>query len=55
VLADITGERTADPSDEWDDPTDADALLERVRVRHRLPATHPTRSSSSATARPAAA
>ena len=41
VLADITGERTADPSDEWDDPTDADALLERVRVRHRLPATHP--------------
>jgi ribonuclease R len=22
-------------------PTDADALLERVRVRHRLPATHP--------------
>ena len=41
VLADITGERTADPSDEWDDPTDADALLERVRARHRLPATHP--------------
>ena len=41
VLADITGDRTADPSDEWDDPTDADALLERVRVRHRLPATHP--------------
>ena len=41
VLADITGERTADPSDEWDDPTDADALLERVRVRHRLPTTHP--------------
>jgi ribonuclease R len=41
VLADITGERTADPSDEWDDPTDADALLERVRVRHRLPASHP--------------
>jgi ribonuclease R len=41
VLAAITGERTADPSDEWDDPTDADALLERVRVRHRLPATHP--------------
>ncbi|CAA9355842.1 MAG: 3'-to-5' exoribonuclease RNase R [uncultured Frankineae bacterium] len=41
VLADITGDRTADPSDEWDDPTDADALLERVRVRHRLPASHP--------------
>jgi ribonuclease R len=41
VLADITGDRTADPSDEWDDPTDADALLERVRVRHRLPLTHP--------------
>ena len=41
VLADITGERTADPSDEWDDPTDADALLERVRVRHRLPSGHP--------------
>ena len=41
VLADITGDRTADPSDEWDDPTDADALLERVRVRHRLPVSHP--------------
>ena len=41
VLADVTGDRTADPSDEWDDPTDAEALLERVRVRHRLPATHP--------------
>ena len=41
VLADVTGDRTADPSDEWDDPTDADALLERIRVRHRLPASHP--------------
>ena len=41
VLADVTGDRTADPSDEWDDPTDAEALLERVRVRHRLPAGHP--------------
>ncbi len=41
VLADITGERTADPSDEWDDPTDGDALLERIRVRHRLPTGHP--------------
>ncbi|MDP9466217.1 MAG: RNB domain-containing ribonuclease [Actinomycetota bacterium] len=41
VLAEITGARTADPSDEWDDPTDADALLERIRVRHRLPTTHP--------------
>lgn len=41
VLADVTGDRTADPSDEWDDPTAADALLERVRVRHRLPLDHP--------------
>ena len=41
VLADVTGDRTADPSDEWDDPTDPDALLERVRVRHRLPLDHP--------------
>lgn len=41
VLADVTGDRTADPTDEWDDPTDADALLERVRVRHRLPVGHP--------------
>lgn len=41
VLADITGPTTADPSDEWDDPTSADALLERVRIRHRLPIDHP--------------
>ena len=41
VLADITGPSTADPSDEWDDPTSADALLERVRVRHRLPLDYP--------------
>ena len=41
VLADITGPTTADPSDEWDDPVAADALLERVRVRHRLPAGYP--------------
>ena len=41
VLADITGPGTADPSDEWDDPTSADALLERVRIRHRLPLDHP--------------
>ena len=41
VLADITGPGTADPSDEWEDPTAADALLERVRVRHRLPLDYP--------------
>ncbi|MCW2713794.1 MAG: ribonuclease [Frankiales bacterium] len=41
VLADITGPSTADPSDEWDDPVAADALLERVRVRHRLPTGYP--------------
>ena len=41
VLADVTGDRTADPSDEWEDPTGAEALLERVRVRHRLALTHP--------------
>jgi ribonuclease R len=41
VLADITGPTTADPSDEWEDPTSADALLERVRIRHRLPLEHP--------------
>lgn len=41
VLADITGPTTADPSDEWDDPTSADALLERVRIRHRIRLDHP--------------
>jgi ribonuclease R len=41
VLADITGPGTADPSDEWDDPTSADALLERIRIRHRLPLDYP--------------
>jgi ribonuclease R len=41
VLADITGDLVADPSDEWDDPTDADALLERIRIRHRLPLGYP--------------
>ena len=41
VLADITGPGTADPSDEWDDPTSADALLERVRIRHRIALDHP--------------
>ncbi|MEX2291364.1 MAG: ribonuclease R family protein [Mycobacteriales bacterium] len=41
VLADITGSSTADPSDEWEDPTSADALLERIRIRHRLPLKHP--------------
>lgn len=41
VLADITGPTTADPSDEWDDPVAADALLERIRIRHRLPLDYP--------------
>ena len=41
VLADITGDGTADPADEWEDPLDADALLERVRERHLLEAEHP--------------
>jgi ribonuclease R len=41
VLADVTGDGTADPADEWEDPLDADALLERVRERHLLPADHP--------------
>jgi len=41
VLADITGPGVADPSDEWEDPVAADALLERVRVRHRLPLGYP--------------
>ncbi len=41
VLADITGPGTADPSDEWDDPTSADALLERIRIRHRIPTDYP--------------
>jgi ribonuclease R len=41
VLADITGEQTADPSDEWDDPTDYEALLERIRIRHLLPLGYP--------------
>ncbi len=41
VLADITGPGTADPTDEWEDPIAADALLERVRVRHRLPLDYP--------------
>jgi ribonuclease R len=41
VLADLTGDGTADPSDEWDDPLDAEALLERVRERHLIAASHP--------------
>jgi ribonuclease R len=41
VLADVTGHLTADPSDEWEDPTDFEALLERVRVRHLLPLGYP--------------
>ena len=41
VLADVTGDRKADPSDEWEDPTGAEALLERIRVRHRLSFSHP--------------
>jgi len=41
VLADVTGPGTADPSDEWEDPVSADALLERVRVRHQLPLDYP--------------
>lgn len=41
VLADITGDRTADPLDEWEDPLDVDTLLERIRVRHLIEADHP--------------
>jgi ribonuclease R len=41
VLADVTGDAVADPSDEWEDPTSADALLERVRVRHSIALDHP--------------
>jgi ribonuclease R len=41
VLADVTGDRTADPSDEWADPLDAETLLERVRVRHLIAPEHP--------------
>jgi ribonuclease R len=41
VLADVTGDLVADPSDEWEDPTAADALLERVRVRHSIALDHP--------------
>ena len=41
VLADVTGDLVADPSDEWEDPLSADALLERVRVRHRIELDHP--------------
>ena len=40
VLADVTGDRRADPSDEWEDPTGAEALLERIRVRHRIALAH---------------
>ncbi len=40
VLADVTGDRRADPSDEWEDPTGAEALLERIRVRHRIELAH---------------
>ncbi len=36
VLADITGPRSADPSDVWDDPSWPDALLVRVLARHRI-------------------
>jgi ribonuclease R len=41
VVADITGPAQADPSHEWDDPTSADALLERIRVRHRIAVDYP--------------
>jgi ribonuclease R len=36
VLADVTGARTADPTDVWDDPLWPDALLGRVLARHRI-------------------
>ena len=52
VLADITGPGTADPSDEWEDPTAADALLERIRVRHRLLLDHPAAVLAEAAAAP---
>jgi ribonuclease R len=41
VAADVVGDRAADPSDEFEDPYDAEALLERVRVRHRLVGEYP--------------
>lgn len=41
VKADIVGSESADPSDEWEDPYDAEALLERMRVRHRLVPDYP--------------
>ncbi|HWH28581.1 MAG TPA: ribonuclease R family protein [Mycobacteriales bacterium] len=48
VLADITGDRTADPSDEWADPLDAETLLERVRVRHLIASEHPAEARAEA-------
>ncbi len=41
VLADVVGPRQADPSDEWEDPLAPDTLLERIRVRHRIPEDYP--------------
>ena len=48
VLADVTGPTTADPSDEWPDPAGAEALLERIRVRHRLALDHPAEAVAEA-------
>jgi ribonuclease R len=41
VLADVVGPRQADPSDEWEDSLAPDALLERIRVCHRIPEDYP--------------
>lgn len=39
--ADITGDRTATVTGTWADPTSADAIAERIRVRHQIADSYP--------------
>lgn len=54
VLADITGPRTADPADVWDDPSWPDALLGRILSRHLIDEQHPEDVLAAATVPPRA-
>ncbi|SDY97960.1 RNAse R [Micromonospora pattaloongensis] len=42
VRVTVTGDRQATIEQRWADPTSADALLERIRVRHLIPTDFPT-------------
>ncbi|MEV1289043.1 RNB domain-containing ribonuclease [Micromonospora sp. NPDC049679] len=52
VRATVTGDRQATVEQRWADPTSADALLERIRVRHRIPTDYPDDVVAEATSRP---